>query len=100
MERVQKTLNGLNKHKASGPDEITNWLWKDFSDTLAQPIASIINTSYKEQQLPKMWKTANVTPLPKTTLVQDLIKQPTPISLTPCLSKLVEEFIVTHYIKP
>ena len=100
VERVQKALNGLNKHKACGPDETPNWLLKDFSDVLAQPIASIIDASYKEQQLPKMWKTANVTPLPKTRLVQDLIKQLRPISLTPCLSKLAEEFIVTHYIKP
>ena len=100
VERVRKALNGLNKHKACGPDEIPNWLLKDFSDILAQPITSIINASYKEQQLPKMWKTANVTPLPKTRLVQDLIKQLRPISLTPCLSKLAEEFIVTDYIKP
>lgn len=71
-ERVQKTLAGLNSHKASGPDEIPNWLLKSFSDVLAQPITQIINTSYYEQRLPTMWKTANVTPLPKTKPVQDL----------------------------
>lgn len=54
-ECVQKTLVGPNIHKASGPDEIPNWLLKDFSDVLAQPITPIINTSYYEQRLPTMW---------------------------------------------
>lgn len=99
-ERVQKTLAGLNSHKASGPDEIPNWLLKDFSDVLAQPITPIINASYYEQRLPTMWKMANVTPLPKTKPVQDFKKNLRPISLTPCLSKVAEEFIVTDYIKP
>ena len=45
VERVQKAVNGLNKHKACGPDEIPYWLLTDFSDILAQPIASIINAS-------------------------------------------------------
>ena len=100
IERVQKALNALNVHKACGPDGIPNWLLKDFSDILDQPITLIINASYKEQQLPKMWKSSNVTPLPKAKPVQDLTKQLRPISLTPCLSKLAEDFIVSDYIKP
>ena len=60
----------------------------------------IINASYYEQRLPNMWKMANVTPLPKTKLVQDLNKNIRPISLTPCLSNVAEECIVTDYIKP
>ncbi|XP_046863517.1 uncharacterized protein LOC124457285 [Xenia sp. Carnegie-2017] len=56
VERVQKALNALNVHKACGPDGIPNWLLKDFSDIVGQPITLIINASYKEQQLPKCGK--------------------------------------------
>ena len=43
---------------------------------------------------------ANVAPLPKTKPVQDLSNNLRPIALTSSLSKVAEEFIVAHYIKP
>ena len=64
-ERVQKVLANLNQSKASGPDSVPNWLLKEYSDILAFPITHILNASYREQQLPAIWKMANVPPLPK-----------------------------------
>ena len=43
---------------------------------------------------------ANVIPLPKVKQVLDLKKELRPISLTPDLSKIAEDFIVSGYIKP
>ena len=37
-EPVQKVLANLNQCKASGPDNIPNWLLKEYSDILAFPI--------------------------------------------------------------
>jgi hypothetical protein len=39
------TLSRLNHNpsKAGGPDEIPNWLLKDYSELLAFPITKIIN---------------------------------------------------------
>ena len=54
----------------------------------------LLNASYKEQKLPSVWKVADVTPLPKVK------KELRPISLTPALSKIAEDFIVSDYIKP
>ena len=59
-----------------------------------------INLSLNEQSLPKIWKFADVSPLPKVKPVEDLKKQLRPISLTPCLSKVAEECVIVDYIKP
>ncbi|PFX14917.1 hypothetical protein AWC38_SpisGene20895 [Stylophora pistillata] len=64
-ERVYGNLSHLNKHKAPGPDGLSNWCLKEYAELLYQPIADILNSSYKEQNLPSVWKHANVTPLPK-----------------------------------
>ena len=43
---------------------------------------------------------ADVTPLPKTKPVKEIKKQLRPISLTPSISKIAEEFVVTGHVKP
>ena len=97
--RVMKLMATLNPSKACGPDEIPNWLLKEYAELLALPVSIIINSSFKEQRLPKIWKFANISPLPKTKPVEDLKKHLRPISLTPCLSKVAEEFVVVDYVK-
>ena len=47
-----------------------------------------------------MWKLADVTPLPKKKPVKELKKDLRPISLTPCISRVIEGFIVHDYVKP
>ena len=98
--RVEKALAKLNPEKASGPDNIPNWLLRDYSRIVALPIMNIINTSYREQKLPACWKMADVSPLPKKKPVKDLKKDLRPISLTPSVSKVAEGFVVEDYVKP
>ncbi|KAL9988404.1 hypothetical protein ACROYT_G002842 [Oculina patagonica] len=76
------------------------WLLKENADLLAPVVTDILNCSYKEAKLPHSWKQADITPIPKKIPVQDVNKHLRPISLTPILSKLAEEFIVDRYIKP
>ena len=64
-ERVLKMLSNLHLRKASGPDNVPNWLLKEYSDILALPITQILNTSFKEQRLPTIWKITDVTPKKK-----------------------------------
>ena len=73
---------------------------KDYAEFLAQPITDIINASYKEQKLPKTWKLADITPLPKVKQVTDPKKELRPISLTSAVSKIAEDFVVSDYIRP
>ena len=94
-ERVYGNLLHLNKHKAPGPDGLSNWCLKEYVELLYQPIADILNSSYKEQKLPSVWKHVDVTPLPKVKQVLDPKKELRPISLTASLSKVTEDFVVS-----
>ena len=58
--RIHKLLSELNPSKASGPDDITNWLLREYADPLAYPVSKIISASFVEQHLPHTWKLANV----------------------------------------
>ena len=51
-------------------------------------------------KLPSIWKVANVIPLLKVKPVENLTKHLRPVSLTACLSKVAENFVVQDYIKP
>ena len=95
-----KLLASLNSSKACGPDDIPNWLLKEYAELMAFPVSKIINASFEEQTLPRIWKFADVSPLPKAKPVEVLKKQLRPISLTPCLSKVAEDCVVLDYVKP
>ncbi|XP_068737227.1 uncharacterized protein [Montipora capricornis] len=97
---VLQKLRTLNPNKASGPDQIPSWLLKDNADILAAPGADILNPSFQESRLPKSWKRADITPLPKQSLVLDVNRHLRPVSLTPILSKVAEDYVVEEYIKP
>ena len=97
---VFKKLSSLNPSKATGPDGVPSWLIKENVDLLAQPIiADIINLSFKDARLPQSWKDTHVVPIPKQKPIKNVNKHPRPISLTPVLSKIAEDYIV-EYIKP
>ena len=83
-----------------GPDGINNWLLRDYADFLSSPVCNILHSSFAEQQLPRSWKDADVAPLMKVKPVTTIAKHIQPISLTPALSKLAEDFVVSKYIGP
>ena len=62
---VYKKLSHLNAAKACGPDGVPNWILREYAEP---PVATILNASFKEQKLPRAWKLAGVTPLPKPSL--------------------------------
>ena len=93
-------LSHLNAAKAGGPNGIPNWILRKYAEFLAYPISIILNASFKEQQLPRLWKLADVTPLPKTKPVKEIKKDLRPISLTPSISKVADDVVVTEHVKP
>ena len=90
----------LNSSKAMGPDGVPGWLLKDNADLFAQPVADILNCSFQEARLPSSWKDADITPVPKEKPIRYVNKHLRPISLTPVLSKLAEDYVVEQYVKP
>ena len=97
---VYSKLSTLQTSKASGPDDISPWLLKEYAAVLAHPISSIINCSFKNEMVPANWKKANVVPIPKSKPVKDFNKDLRPISLTPVISKVAEEFVIERELKP
>ena len=83
----------INPFKTCGPDNIPGRILKEFAHLFAEPVATIFNSSLSSGFFPKIWKDSHIVPIPK-------IKQPTeeehtrPTSLTPCISKVLEDFVV------
>ena len=98
VEAVSSVLNKL-PHKP-GPDGISNWILKEYALILSDPICHIICCSLADQCLPFSWKLANIMPVPKQSPVQDVNNHVRPISLTPAISKVAEEFVMKLYIAP
>ena len=93
-------LKLLSTSKAPGPDDVPNFVYKEYAEILACPISSLINCSLSHQFLPSLWKLANIIPIPKEKVVCDINKHLRPISLTCCLSKLAEEFVIEKFVAP
>ena len=93
-----KKLSSLNPTKAQGPDGVPAWLLKENANCLSKPITDILHCSFQEGRLP--WKKADVVPVPKEKTVKDVNKDLRPISLTPILSKVAEDFVVEEFVKP
>ena len=90
---VCRKLLAVQPFKAQGPDNVPCRILKEFAYKLAEPVTTIFNASLASGIVPAIWKDSNITPIPK-------IQSPTnegdfrPISLTPCLSKVLEDFVV------
>ena len=95
---VLNALTHLSANKATGSEGIPNWLLKDYADILSHPITSILNSSFAEQRLPALWKNVDVISIPKEKPVTDIKNQLRPMSLTPAVSKIAEDFITNSYI--
>lgn len=95
-EVCQKLL-ALQRHKATGPDNIPSRFLKEFTHVLAEPITTIFNASLSTGVVPRIWKESNIISIPK-------VQQPEsegdtrPISLTSCLSEVLEDFVVSWLI--
>ena len=80
-ETVFSLLNKININKSNGPDNIPNWVLKEYASNLAVPVTSLINSSLNEQTLPQIWKSADVTPIPKNSQVESISNDLKPIYL-------------------
>ena len=97
---VYLQLASINPRKAPGPDGIPAWLLKENADLLSDTVTDIIKSSFAERRLPPSWKSADIVPIPKQKPIKDVNKHLRPISLTPVLSKVAEEFVVTDHLRP
>ena len=89
---VAKLLHQLNPNKASGPDNIPNWLLKNLADDIALILIIIFQTSLDTGHLPQDWLRANISCAYKKG-DPHTPSHYLPISLTSVCCKLLEHIV-------
>ncbi len=93
---VFNLLNSLDMTKATGPDNISNIFLNKCAIGLAKPLSILFNISIKTGTFPRKWKLANVAPIYKNKGDKKLCNFYRPISLLPCVSKVLEKILFSH----
>ena len=92
-DEIERSLSTIQERKSIGPDDIPNWLLKNFATVLCRPVCSIFNSSIRQREVPQLWKSADVLPVQKIPHPKSVDSDLRPISLTPVLSKVLEGFV-------
>ena len=100
VDSVAARLRKISTSRAGDPDDLPNWVLKEFSDILAPALTEVLNQSFRESKVPRIWKLADVPPVPKGASIEDFNKDLRPISLTSTLSKVAEGFVIDQELKP
>jgi len=90
---VERKLSQINVYKAPGPDDLPNWILRNFCTQFSGPVCAIFNASVREGTTPAWWKEANVNPVPKAHPPQLIESDLHQVSPTATLSKLLESFV-------
>jgi len=94
---VKALLKAINPKKSCGPDNLPNWILKEFADDLSPVTTHLFNASYHEGIVPAIWKSANVVPVPKSAGSSD-VSNMRPVSLLPVMAKLLEKCILKRLL--
>jgi hypothetical protein len=94
---IQKLLNNINPHKASGPDNISGRILKDLQNFTAPILTIIFQKSLQTVCIPSDWKHANVAPVYKKGEKYNAVNY-RPISLTCISGKIMEHVIIKHIL--
>ena len=89
---VLEELLKLDPQKTSGSDGLDPFFFKDAAPIIAEPISYLFNLSLLSGEVPIAWKAATASPLFKGGDQADPICY-WPISILPCLSKLLEKLV-------
>ena len=92
-DEVERSLTTIQERKSIGPDDIPNWLLKNFAPVVCKPVCSIFNSSIRQGEVPQLWKSADVLPVQKIPHLKPVDSDLRPISLTIVLSKVLEGFV-------
>ena len=63
LKGVAKLFDGLNVHKAPGPDGLNARVLKECSNEISPILALIFNESFARGDVPDEWRQANVSPV-------------------------------------
>ena len=94
-EEVFNLINNLDTDKANGPDGISAFMLKATASSIASPLAKLFSLSLRTGKFPKLWKFANVVPIPKSDNKSDPSNY-RPVSLLSIVSKILEKIVYSR----
>ena len=97
IEGVEKLLDNINIHKASGPDKIPNIILKTCSKEISPALANIFQQSLDTGTLPNDWRNANISPIFYKGN-KHMASNYRPISLISVCCKTLEHIICKHML--
>ena len=89
---IHKIIESLKSKKSTGHDNISAKFIKQVQSNITLPLSILINKSLEQGYVPKMFKTAKVTPIYKAKDAQEFTNY-RPISLLPTVSKILEKVV-------
>ena len=92
IEEINLAISELH-NSATGEDEIHNSMLLNSSEKIRQEILNLFNNIWKTGFYPKNWKNATIIPILKPGKDKLDPKSYRPISLTSCISKLLERIV-------
>ena len=90
---VRKEFEKLNASKSAGPDNLSGRILKSCTNQLCTFFAAIFNFSFQNHQLPSLWKTSCIIPVPKKSSV-NCTNDLRPVALTPIPMKCFERILL------
>ena len=92
-DEIIHLINGLDASKSTGPDEISVRMLKPVANSIAPSLADLFNLSISKGCFPKIWKSARVVPVPKSSANKFSPSGYRPISLLSIVSKMLEKHL-------
>ena len=92
VREVERLLRSINTTKATGSDDIPDFVLKHSADILAPSLVTLFNASLSSGEVPRGFKLAHVTPLFKAG-DPSVPTNYRPVSLLPVISKLLEKLV-------
>ena len=89
---INRAISKFKNGSSSGPDGIPSSFLKKFKNVLSGPLCVLFQYLFELNELPAVWKRANITPIFKKGLSSDVLNY-RPISLTSSFCKLFERIV-------
>jgi len=94
-QEVANAIKLLDKHKATGPDKVHNRFLIEGGSAIVNAITLLFNESWRRGELPKGWKRAEITLIPKHAAASQVEKL-RPISLLSVVGKLMDKIVAAR----
>ena len=98
-EQVLKVIKDLKTNKSSGFQDIPMFVFKDSCIILVNQLTHILNLSFCQGVFPQSWKNVRITPIFKGNGPIDDPNFYRPISIIPCISKIIEKLFLNQLNK-